>query len=219
MIWCALAAILWYAVGADISASIGLPFPEAGAAPVIGLGFFFTNDFIFFYLYFIVMTVIFAGVWFRLSPHRWQMWSILGSALIFFSTYYSVQVSVAINHWRKPFFDAVQFALSGEQEVTSRDLFGLILIFTQIAMVAVAIFVFTRFFVSHYLFRWRNAMTDYYFGHWSKLRHVEGASQRIQEDTKRFANIMEGLGVSVVDAIMTLIAFISLLIGLSEYVS
>ena len=219
VIWCALAAILWYAVGADISASIGLPFPEAGAAPVIGLGFFFTNDFIFFYLYFIVMTVIFAGVWFRLSPHRWQMWSILGSALIFFSTYYSVQVSVAINHWRKPFFDAVQFALSGEQEVTSADLFGLILIFTQIAMVAVAIFVFTRFFVSHYLFRWRNAMTDYYFGHWSKLRHVEGASQRIQEDTKRFANIMEGLGVSVVDAIMTLIAFIPLLIGLSEYVS
>ena len=76
----------------------------------------------------------------------------------------------------------------------------------------------TRFFVSHYIFRWRNAMNDYYLENWKKLRVVEGASQRVQEDTMRFASIMESLGVSVVDAIMTLFAFLPILISLSEYV-
>lgn len=43
-------------------------------------------------------------------------------------------------------------------------------------------------------FRWRTAMNDYYTANWDKLRHVEGASQRVQEDTMRFATIMEDLG-------------------------
>ena len=50
------------------------------------------------------------------------------------------------------------------------------------------------FFVSHYLFRWRNAMNDYYLSYWDQLRTIEGASQRIQEDTKQFASIMENPG-------------------------
>ena len=50
------------------------------------------------------------------------------------------------------------------------------------------------------------------------MRHIEGASQRIQEDTMRFASIMKTLGVSVVDAVMTLIAFLPVLIQLSENV-
>jgi peptide/bleomycin uptake transporter len=219
VLWTALAAALWYIVAPSISALIGLPFPEAGTPPVIGLGYFATNDFLFFYLYFLAMTAIFAGLWFRFSPHPWQRWSILGSALIYFTAYLDVQVAVAINHWRKPFFDKVQFALSGEEVVTSAELYGLIFIFTQIAIMAVIMFVFTNFFASHYLFRWRHAMTDYYFRNWDKLRHIEGASQRIQEDTKRFASIMETLGVSILLSILTLVAFIPVLIGLSVYVN
>ena len=33
-------------------------------------------------------------------------------------------------------------------------------------------------FASHYVFRWRTAMNEYYTEHWAKLRHIEGASQR-----------------------------------------
>ena len=36
---------------------------------------------------------------------------------------------------------------------------------------------------------------------------TEGASQRVQEDTLKFARIMEGLGTGLSDSIMTLIAF------------
>ena len=217
--WSTLSGVLWYVMAPSLAGSIDLPFAGDDAEPIIGLGFFTTNEFLFFYLYFFAMTGIFSAAWFKLSPHRWQAWSILGSALIFFTTYLFVQVSVAINYWRKPFFDLIQNALAGQEDATIGQAYSLILIFFQIAMIAVVIGTFTRFFVSHYLFRWRQAMTDYYFGHWDRLRHVEGASQRIQEDTKRFASIMEGLGVSVLDAILTLIAFIPVMLGLSEYVS
>ena len=40
----------------------------------------------------------------------------LGSALILFTTYFQVQVSVAINDWYGPFYDIIQAAL-GEDRV------------------------------------------------------------------------------------------------------
>ena len=70
--------------------------------------------------------------------------------------------------------------------------------FAGIAFVAVTLYVVTRFFVSHYIFRWRTAMNDYYMAHWGKLRRIEGASQRVQEDTMRFSTTVEGLGVSLI---------------------
>ena len=77
----------------------------------------------------------------------------------------------------------------------------------------------TRFLVSHYIFRWRTAMNDYYVANWPRLRHIEGASQRVQEDTMRFASVMESLGVSLIDSLMTLIAFLPILWGLSAHVT
>ena len=62
-------------------------------------------------------------------------------------------------------------------------------------------------------------MNFYYTDQWSKLRSIEGVAQRVQEDTMRFAAIMEGLGVSIIDAVMTLIAFLPVLLALSEYVT
>ena len=56
-----------------------------------------------------------------------------------------------------------------------------------------------------------NAMNDYYLEKWSQVRQVEGASQRIQEDTMRFSGIMQGLGVAMVDSVMTLISFLPVL--------
>ena len=61
-------------------------------------------------------------------------------------------------------------------------------------------------------------MNDYYTEKWNQVRHIEGASQRIQEDTMRFASIMKSLGVSIVDSVMTLIAFLPVLLELSKNV-
>ncbi|KGQ11176.1 Protein sbmA [Beauveria bassiana D1-5] len=61
-------------------------------------------------------------------------------------------------------------------------------------------------------------MNDYYMEHWQKLRHIEGAAQRVQEDTMRFADTLEGLGVSLLQSVMTLIAFLPILVSLSPHV-
>jgi peptide/bleomycin uptake transporter len=219
MLWTIMATILWFSAGETMGAALGFAPPDPEAAPVLGLGYFTAPDFVWFSLYCVVSVGIFAAGWVVLRPHPYQWWSITGSALILFSTYFSVQVSVALNNWRGPFFDTVQNALSGAGTVTAAELYALLLIFAQIALVWVAVYVATRFFVSHYVFRWRTAMNDYYMERWPRVRRIEGASQRVQEDTMRFATIMEDLGVSVVDAVMTLFAFLPVLAALSIHVS
>lgn len=216
-VWAAICIGVWYEFNTQIGAWVGLDLSEK--PPVIGLGHFVTDSFKLFYGFYGVCIAIFSAFWFSYKPNRWLWWSIVGAAFILFSTYYSVQVSVAINNWRRPFFDAVQNALSKDSNVTTEQLYGLMLTFAEIAFLAIFIYVVTRFFVSHFIFRWRTAMNDYYTANWKQLRNIEGASQRVQEDTMRFASIMENLGVSMVDAVMTLFAFLPVLWSLSQYVT
>ncbi len=218
-LWAIIAIALWYLGGENLGTSLGMPQPAADAPPVIGVSAFWQPDFLWFYIYFVVMSGIFAAAWFIISPHRWQRWSVLGSIAILFVTYFQVQVSVAINNWYGPFWDMIQAAVSKARVVTAEEFYGQIWIFLSIALVAVMVMVVTRFFVSHYVFRWRQAMNDYYMAHWPKLRTVEGASQRVQEDTMRFARTTEDLGVSLIDSVMTLIAFTPVLIRLSANVT
>ena len=145
LIWASIVVLFWFTLGTDVGEFLGFQFAEEGASPVIGMGFFVTPNFLWFYLYYIMATIPFWLFWQRLSPNKWHRWSILGSALILFSTYYGVQVSVAINHWRRPFGDTLQNALMGEGNVTMGDFYGLMGTFAEIAFIAVAIFTFTRF--------------------------------------------------------------------------
>jgi peptide/bleomycin uptake transporter len=50
------------------------------------------------------------------------------------------------------------------------------------------------------------------------LRHIEGASQRVQDDTMRFSTTVEELGVSLIQSVMTLVAFLPVLLRLSRSV-
>lgn len=219
VLWAVVSVGLWYGLVAELGATLGMGAPAPDAPPVIGVSTFIQPEFLWFYLYFAVMTGLFYLVWAKLSPHPWQRWSVLGSILILFVTYFQVQVSVAINNWYGPFWDMIQAAVSKARVVTPGEFYGQIWIFLSIAFVAVAVSVVTRFFVSHYVFRWRTAMNNYYLAHWPKLRTVEGASQRVQEDTMRFARTTEDLGVSLIDSVMTLIAFTPVLIRLSANVT
>lgn len=113
----------------------------------------------------------------------------------------------------------MQNALSGGGTVTAADLYRLIWLFSQIAFVWIVVYVATRFFVSHYVFRWRSAMNDYYMSRWPQVRSIEGAAQRVQEDTMRFAGIVENLGSSIVESVMTLFAFLPVLAALSVQIT
>jgi peptide/bleomycin uptake transporter len=217
VVWTALAAFLWFRFGQQTGAALGFVFPGPDDPPVLGLGFFVTPDFLWFYIWCGLFFGAFAAFWIIFNPHPWQWWSVLGSGFILFSTYFDVQVSVALNEWRGPFFDLVQTGLGGTP-IEQGEVYEMIWTFAKIAFVAVAASVATIFFVSHYIFRWRTAMNDYYISHWPNARTIEGASQRVQEDTMRFADIMQGLGVALIGSVMTLFAFLPVLSDLSRNV-
>jgi peptide/bleomycin uptake transporter len=150
---------------------------------------------------------------------RWWVWAWLGSALILMGTWYKVQLSVQINDWFGAFYDSVQKALSQPGSITEARYLGLLLSFFQIAGIFVLVAVLQEFFSKHFVFRWRTAMNDFYIAHWARLRQIEGASQRVQEDTMRFARLMETLGLGLMDSLLTLLAFLPILWTLSEKVT
>jgi len=80
------------------------------------------------------------------------------------------------------------------------------------------ILVINAFFNAHYLFRWRRAMTFYYMANWQRVRTIEGAAQRVQEDTQNFSSIIEGIGLNIISSFMTLIVFLPILWDLSSHI-
>ncbi len=149
---------------------------------------------------------------------RWFAWSILGSALILFATWYKVMLDVQINEWFGGFYNLIQKALATPGAVALDEYFGHLLTFGHVAGTFVLIAVALDWFIKHYIFRWRTARNDFYIANWAQLRTIEGASQRVQEDTMRFARIMESLGVSFMRSLLTLFAFLPILWALSSHV-
>ena len=153
------------------------------------------------------------------TTKAWYPWSIAGSFIILISTWYQVQLDVKINEWFGSFYDTLQKALTTPNSVTETEFIAYLFSFAKIAGLWIMIAIATGFFTSHWVFRWRTSMANYYHEQWSKARLTEGASQRVQEDTLKFARIMEGLGVGLLDSIMTLIAFLPILWGLSKQIT
>ncbi len=209
--WSLCAILFWFFVARDAGGLIGLESPPDGTPPIIGAAVFWSKPFLWFYLYYALAVGIFAAAWRAIAPHPWFNWSVLGTALIIFVTYFQVQVSVAVNNWYGPFYDLIQKAINAPNAVTASEFYVQFAIFGGIATIAVVVGVLSYFFISHYIFRWRTAMNNFYMSHWDALRDIEGAAQRVQEDTMRFSTTLEGLGVSLVRSVMTLIAFLPLL--------
>jgi peptide/bleomycin uptake transporter len=218
VMWSLALILAWFLGGAQLGAVFGLPPVAAGAPPVVGISAFWSPPFLWFYLYFLYGVLAFYAFWNWYAPHPWQRWSILGSALVLFVTYFQVQISVEVNNWYGPFFDLIQGILSKTVTSSEGQLYIQVGTFTWLALLGMNIAVVNAFFVSHWVFRWRHAMNDFYMEHWPTLRHIEGAAQRVQEDTMRFSQIMEGLGTSFIESIMTLIAFMPVLINLSTHI-
>ena len=58
-------------------------------------------------------------------------------------------------------------------------------------------------------------MVEWYHSVYDKARKIEGASQRVQEDTVKFSRIMESLGTSFISSVLIIIEFTPILFGLS----
>jgi len=146
---------------------------------------------------------------------KWFLWSWLGSMIILGSLWVQVKIDVKINEWFGVFYDMVQKALATPNAVSIGEYFESLFSFITLAGIYVGVYVVISFFTAHYLFRWRTSMVEYYHSVYDKARTIEGASQRVQEDTIRFSRIMEGLGTAFIESVMVLVEYFPLLMGLS----
>ena len=166
---------------------------------------------------------------------NWALWAYGGGALLIASLWIQVQITVAINKWYGGFYNLLQTSA----EYQNKQAEGIALFYDKLVSLSywtngfegepsfavlafpyVVLAVLTGWFTRLYGLRWRQAITFDYIPRWRTVKEeIEGASQRIQEDCNRFARIVESLGLQVVRAIMTLVAFIPVLWGLSVHVS
>ena len=73
---------------------------------------------------------------------------------------------------------------------------------------------------SAWAFLWRMSLMQSYLEVWDTQREpIEGASQRLHEDTQRFSSGLEGCLITVLDAGFTLCVFTPILLGLSKVVA
>ena len=146
---------------------------------------------------------------------KWRLWSWLGSFVILSSLWVQVKIDVKINEWFGVFYDMIQKALASPNAITIQEYWASLASFITLAGMYIALYVAISFFTAHFLFRWRTAMVEWYHSVYDKARKIEGASQRVQEDTIKFTRIMESLGTSFIESVMVLIQFVPILLGLS----
>ena len=149
------------------------------------------------------------------TEKKWWLWSWLGTIAILSSLWIQVKIDVKINEWFGAFYDMIQRALAEPNAITAAEYWGGLVEFIWLAGIYVAIAVVVSFFTAHFLFRWRASMVEWYHSVYDKARTIEGAAQRVQEDTIKFSRIMEGLGTSFIESIMVLVQFVPILLGLS----
>lgn len=144
---------------------------------------------------------------------KWALWAYGGGVFLLISLYAQVHMSVLFNNWYRGFYDILQQV----EKHNLKDFFDCLTVFMKIAIPYILLATITNWFTRIYSLRWREAITFGYIPRWRNVKEeIEGASQRIQEDTYRWARIIESLGLQVVRAIMTLTAFLPVLWQLSN---
>jgi len=150
IVWTRLAMAFWLWLSDNLSVCAG----------GVGVEIFWSAPSLWFDLYFAPLRAIFAGAWMVFAPHPWAPWSVLGSALILFTSYFQVPVSTPINSGTGRSTIFVQAALSKSKPVTVEQFTANCRPSRDIAR-SRSCRVMKRFFVSHYIFRWRTAMNDF----------------------------------------------------------
>ncbi len=144
---------------------------------------------------------------------KWALWAWGGVTFLLISLYAQVHMTVMINEWYGGFYDMLQKA----EEHDVQEFWASLKEFMWIALPYVGLATVTGLFTRIYSLRWREAMTQDYIPRWLNVKEeIEGSSQRIQEDAYRFARIVETLGLQIVRALMTLVAFLPVLWQLSD---
>ncbi|HEY0219272.1 MAG TPA: ABC transporter ATP-binding protein/permease [Afipia sp.] len=132
----------------------------------------------------------------------------------------TVAISVVLNQWRNRFYNALQ---EHDWDGFVRE----IIFFTVICSILVAIAVYQLYLNQWLQIRWRKWMTENYLGKWLdaesahyrmqlKGDQADNPDQRISDDVKLFIDRTLGIGLGLLNSIVTLVSFVVILWGLSE---
>jgi peptide/bleomycin uptake transporter len=144
---------------------------------------------------------------------QWAAWAYLGGIGIILLLVAQTYCAVLLNEWYKNFYDILQSV----ELHTITEFWLSLATFMYIVMPYIVLISVTNFLSRMYTLRWRQAMADDMTNKWMNTdTNIEGASQRIQQDSERFAKIVGSLGTEIVKGIMVLIAFIPILWSLSN---
>jgi len=146
---------------------------------------------------------------------KWIPWAYGGGLLLLILLCTQVYMSVLLNYWYKDFWNLLEIA----SQSNILEFWHSLIYFAKVVFPYIGSIIVVNFLSRVYALRWREAMSFHFIKKWMKMDgNIEGASQRIQQDTESFANIVEGIGLQIARSIMTLIAFIPILWDLSKFV-
>lgn len=158
-------------------------------------------------------------MWDFFKTRKYLGWSFGVGTVLLGMSITLVMLEKKLNFWFGTFYDNLQMILAGNAEnMTIYQYYGLLWDFMFIALLIIFLSIVKGYLMSRFAFAWRTSMTEKYHDRIDELSHVEGASQRIQEDTIRFARLVESIGDNVLDAVLVLVFFLPLLIELSIHV-
>jgi putative ATP-binding cassette transporter len=164
---------------------------------------------------------LFGSYWrlakpFWVSEERRNAWGLL--TLVVLLTLASVYLLVQFNTWNQEFYDAVQ-------KFDIQAFWSLILKFCILAAFYILVGVFSQYFTLVLQNRWRRWMTHYFLKRWlSEKSHylwqltekiTDNPDQRIAEDVRDFVSQSLGLSLGLLNQIVTLASFVTILWTLS----
>lgn len=136
---------------------------------------------------------------------------------------FKAYIKVALNDWYEEFYDIVGSTVDVESGSGLRgkreDVWDLLLSFAIIVSPTIVVHPLARWVGSVWCYSWRVALIRAYLSHWDcNMMPVEGAAQRVHEDTQRFSDGLHSCFGILLDSICTLAAFVPVLLGLGAEV-
>ena len=149
-------------------------------------------------------------------------WS--GLVLVVLYSIFMAYIKVRINTFYTTFYDLMQSAStdsgSGETSQNREEVKRQLLSFFYIVAPLVTASPAAKWVRSAWSLEWRLCLMNDYLKSWDVTKSpIEGAAQRLHEDTQRFCNSLQGCVAVALDAFFTLIAFSPILCNLSSEIT
>jgi putative ATP-binding cassette transporter len=150
------------------------------------------------------------------SEEKFSAWALLMSVIAL--TLAMVYMEVLFNHWNNAFFNSLQ-------NKDKAEFFRQMGRFCVLAAIFIVIYIYSVYLNQWLQIRWRRWLTDRYLKEWLSERTyyrmqltgngADNPDQRIAEDLKLFVDSTLDLSLGFLNAVVTLLAFLTILWGLS----